>query len=83
MIKHFTYTKPNGEASTRAVVVLREPTDMMLALDLTEFSEAEQAVYEEEVEEAQLMFKETINNIGLGSQYRCFKKKGITYNETT
>lgn len=79
MIKHFTYTKPNGESSTRAVVVLREPTDMMLALDLTEFTEEEQVVYEEEVEQIQLMFKAAITDLGLGSQYRCFKKDGIEY----
>lgn len=81
MIKSFTYTKADGSSTDRVVLVLKEPTDMMLALDITEFSLEERSVYEAEIKDAEDTFKESIKNAGLGSQYRYFKKEGIAYFE--
>ena len=81
MIKSFTYTKADGSSTDRVVLVLKEPTEMLLALDITEFSLEERAIYIAEVEEAEDTFKQSIKNAGLGSQYRFFKKEGISYSE--
>jgi hypothetical protein len=78
MIEQFEYTKETGDVSQRTVIILNKPSDKILALDVTEFSTAEREYYNEAVEDAQEIFRETIKNLGLGSQYRYFKKAGIT-----
>lgn len=79
MIKIIEYTKADKTTSTRYIIELKPASDTVLALDVSEFSEEEQQVYLAEVTNAQEVFKETIRNIGLGSQYRFFKKEGIKY----
>jgi len=82
MLEYFEYKKADGSVSDRVAIVLSKPIENVMMLDVTEFSKEEQALYSEAVEEAQLMFKETIKNLGLGSQYRYFKKEGISYAES-
>lgn len=79
MIETFEYTKADGATSERKVIPIHKPSEMMLALDVSEFPLEEQEIYAEAVLEAQEAFKEMIKNAGLGSQYRYFKKEGIKY----
>lgn len=44
-IKSFTYTKSSGEQSFRDVLVLQEPSNMLLAVDISELSQEDQAAY--------------------------------------
>jgi len=81
MLKNLTYTKESGKSSSRVVIPLTEPTEFLLALDVSEFPTEEQEAYAEAVAEAQEMFKQLIKELGLGSQYRTFKKAGIHYED--
>lgn len=76
-LREFIYTKADGTSSERVVIPLREPTEMMLAIDVSEFSEEEKEAYSKAVEEAQEIFKQMIKEIGLSGNYRNFKKEGI------
>lgn len=44
-IKSFTYTKANNEVSHRDVLVMQEPSNMLLAVDISELSQERQAEY--------------------------------------
>lgn len=77
MLKHFKYTKSDGATSERWVYQLHAPSDKLMGLDLTEFSEDER---EEYLEKLELLFedvKDAIKEMGLGGQYRQFFESGI------
>jgi hypothetical protein len=44
-IKEFTYTKPNGDVSQRAVVELVSPTEHMEGIDVTELDQDQYAAF--------------------------------------
>lgn len=74
----FQYTKENGEKSNRVVYVISSPSDMYFTIDLTEFDENERAWYIEKIKEAYENLRQEIKEIGLSTNYRNFKKHGIT-----
>ena len=74
---NFTYEKPNGDISKRSTFVLREPTDLMLTIDLTEFTVDEQEYYEKQLNSLVESMKAEISNLGLDRNYRAFKKGRI------
>ena len=79
-VKSFTYTKKNGDISDRLVWVIKEPSDKMLAFDLTEFDEVEQDHIIKCLEELHEVWEEGIRDLGLHHQYRYFLKEGIDEN---
>lgn len=76
----FTYTKADGSSSERVVVPISSPSDMMFALDLTEFEAWEREEYLKAINEAFSALEASITEIGLRTAYRNFKKAGIEYN---
>lgn len=77
MIKTFAYRKLEGDISYRYVWEISPPSDKMLAIDLSEFSEKEQVYYKEQLQDLFDVLKEDIKQLGLGSNYRYFKKDRI------
>ena len=77
----FDYTKADGTTTERVVIPLNKPSDLLKAIDVSEFDESERQYYSEQVLLAQENFKEHMREVGLGSQYRSFKASGITYAE--
>lgn len=47
----FTYTKPNGDVSERAVIELVQPTDHVEGIDVTQMPEDEFALFADEYRE--------------------------------
>ena len=76
-MKTFTYEKANGEISTRTVVPIHPASRNMLAIDLTEYADNERVYYEQEIEKAQAIFRNTIAHIGLGTNWRNFRNDRI------
>lgn len=79
MRRKFTYKKADGTESERIALVIKGANTNMQALDITEFSTAEQDVYEQAVVTAHENFLADINDIGLGKNWRQFKPEGITF----
>ena len=84
-MKSFIYTKANKDVSVRKVHVIKEPSDSLFCLDLTEFDEAERQAYSEQLEKYHASYvegmKALVSGLGLGSNYRRFKDAGIEYLE--
>lgn len=78
-VKDFTYTKKDGSVSERHVFVLKEPSDLMLAIDLTEYSPEERSDFEDLLEQLNQQFKDSIKEVGLASNYRNFNKNQINF----
>ena len=78
-VKEFTYTKANGDTSTRYVYTLNPVSDMLFGLDLTEFSGDERDAYVAQLELLEEDIRDAIIDMGLHSQYRNFKGEGIEY----
>lgn len=81
MIKTFDYIKKTGEVSNRCVWVISPPSDKMLAIDLSEYSEEDKNYYIEQLTDLFYVLKEDIKQLGLESNYRYFKKDGIISRE--
>ena len=77
MVKTFVYKKPEGDISERYVWEVHPASDKMLALDLSEFSEKDREYYVEQLTALYDVLKEDIKQLGLGSNYRFFKKDRI------
>lgn len=77
MIKQFTYRKPEGEVSNRFVWEVHPASDKMLAIDLSEFDEDERIYLSGELQNIFEVMKEEIKQLGLGHNYRYFKKDRI------
>lgn len=76
-VKEFVYKKANGDVSERKIWVLNPISEMMLGLDLSEFSEDEQAEYITQLQLMDADIRDAITDMGLNSQYRNFKAEGI------
>lgn len=76
-MKHFNYTKANGDVSERYVFPINMPSDMMLGIDLTEFDEKDRSAYVTQLELLYADVRDAIIDMGLNMQYRNFKKDGI------
>lgn len=77
MVKTFIYKKLEGEISERYVWEVHPASDKMLAIDLSEYSEADRKYYVEQLQDLYDVLKEDIKQLGLGSNYRFFKKDRI------
>ena len=44
-VKYFSYTKKDGSTSKRVVMVTKQPSNMLLGVDLTELESADVAMY--------------------------------------
>lgn len=77
MVKTFIYKKLEGEISERYVWEIHPASDKMLAIDLSEYSEADRKYYVEQLQDLYDVLKEDIKQLGLGSNYRFFKKDRI------
>ena len=76
--RKFTYTKADGSVTKRVVAVVHEPSDLMLALDLTEFDSSEREYLLEKLTSAHKEYMAAINDgIGLKRKWRTFKESGI------
>lgn len=71
-IKSFTYTKASGEQSFRDVLVLQEPSNMLLAVDISELSQEDQAAYA--VYMSKLHDEYTAKIAALNSEYDMFNR---------
>ena len=76
-VMKFNYTDAKGKHTTRTAYMLHNPSDMYLALDLTEFDQEDQAEYIKMLEELDKVFFDTIKEIGLGKQFRYFKPERL------
>ena len=73
----FTYQKEDGSRSDRNLYVLEKPSDCFFGIDLSEFSEQEQEQYQKMLGQLTDSVKTEIENMGLGTCYRQFKKDRI------
>lgn len=78
MIERFKYTKQNGDVSERTVFVIQQPTDNLLAIDLSEFEPEEQVAYEEQLQTIHNEFLDRIREVGLNRNWRAFKKSRMS-----
>ena len=85
MTKRFTYTKADGSMSNRNVVPIVTPSDYLFGIDLSEFDADEAAEYAKVLEKFQVDTKNAmtavVKALGLSSNYRRFKREGISQNE--
>ena len=85
-IKEFTYTKPNGDVSQRAVVELVSPTEHMEGIDVTELDQDQYAIFIEQLRELEgEMYKRRLElyaDFDLQHNYRRFLPQRMT-NVTT
>lgn len=76
-VKHFIYTKANGDVSERAVWPINTPSNMLFGLDLSEFDQEDREQYVQSLIELEHDYMDAIYELGLGSQFRNFKEEGI------
>lgn len=76
-LKNFRYTKADGSVTDRSVVVVHEPSNLMLAIDVTEYTEGERDYVLDELKTIQQVYMDSIEELGLKSKWRTFKKEGI------
>jgi hypothetical protein len=85
-IKEFTYTKPNGDVSQRAVVELVSPTEHMEGIDVTELDQDQYAIFIEQLRELEgELYKRRLQlyaDFDLQHNYRRFLPQRMT-NVTT
>lgn len=81
-MKVFTYTKANGETSERRGIVLAEPRDMYLMLDVSHLEDTEAEEVEEAIQEQNRRHLEEKNQLvrelELGDRYRNFKRENMS-----
>lgn len=81
-IKTFTYTKNDGNISTRVVNIIVEPNTMYEGIDITPLEPVEQAMYAVAVDEAKSAYMAAIakinNDFEVRNQYRRFDPKKMT-----
>lgn len=77
-VKSFTYKDAKGKVTQRKVWEVHPATDLMLALDLSEYDEEEQEFFIEQLQWLDETFANFISELGLKSNYRTFKKERIT-----
>lgn len=79
-IKEFTYTDKKGKVTNRVTYTIHPASPKMLALDLTEYSIEERNILIAKLQEADDVYKGSLENLGLGSQYRFFIKENMNEN---
>lgn len=76
-VKDFTYKDAKGKVTQRKVWEVHPASDLMLALDLSEYDEEEQAFFIEQLEWLDTTFNKFVSELGLKNNYRTFKKDRI------
>lgn len=74
----FTYEDAKGKVTERSVIVIKEPTDSYLTIDLTEFSPDERDYYEDEYYLLEKAFQDGLRELGLSQNYRRFKRNRMS-----
>lgn len=86
-IKTFSYTKDNGETSTRKAIVVSEPRSNYLMYDVTDFSESELDTLIQALTEAEtyrnncLADFELLAGVKMSTLWRSFKPDGIVWDK--
>ena len=78
MLKKYNYTKADGSTTPRTVYEIAKPSDMLLAIDLSEFSPPERDEFEAGLQQLYDEYLTGIEQLGLGNNWRYFKTKGMT-----
>lgn len=72
MLKHFTYTKANGETSRRVVYPLRNVDDKLLSIDMTSMTDAERADAIVVLDAIHKAYVKAVADAGFAENYRFF-----------
>jgi hypothetical protein len=77
-IQYATYTRDNGEVSDRVIIILSEPSNYIMALDLTKIDKADQT----KVREFLLTQKQELQTFltGIKAEWKQFKPAGLKVN---
>jgi hypothetical protein len=75
---NFTYTKDNGNTSERLALVISEPTDNYLMLDLSDLDAGEIDYVEQQFEAFMAERKALLSKYKLSTYVKSFKGKGIS-----
>lgn len=84
-IRHFTYTKENGDESSRFAVIVLEPRENYLVYDISKLSTDETKYFLKAVQEIEdyreecLQEFEDVTGIKINSLWRSFKPGGIEW----
>ena len=87
MIRTMKYTKPNGDVSTRKIIVVSNPRDNYLTYDVSKLSEKELDVLQnaldtvDECRENCLKDFQLLTGIQIASLWRSFKPEGIEWEQ--
>lgn len=73
----FDYVDAKGKHSHRIVYPLYKPTDNLFSIDLSEFALEEREFLTEALNDIHRVYLEEIKQLGLGANYRYFKKDNI------
>lgn len=81
MLRNFTYTDSKGKVTRRVAYMIKPASPNNLAIDLTEFNEEEQAVFNSALNEIgqtiEEFYKTELKALGLSNNYRMFKPEGM------
>ena len=78
-VKEFYYTKSNGERSFRKLIVLRDPQQLYLGLDVTDMTPEQVEKLVEGIHEADAHRDVLFEELGVGNRWRSFKPEGIEW----
>ena len=87
MIRTMKYTKANGEASTRQVIVVSNPKENYLMYDVSKLTEKELQVLQEALKQTEefrdnaIADFELLTGIKQASLWRTFKPEGIEWEQ--
>lgn len=81
-IKDFIYTKASGEVSERTAVVVSEPKENYLMLDITGLSPEKVEEVLRVIREVDAYRTEVFNAYNINSLWRSFKPEGIEWKDT-
>lgn len=72
MLKHFTYTKANGEVSTRTVYPIGVVDDKLFSIDLSDLDDTERLYTERLLDQVHKQYIEGIKETVGDSRFRYF-----------
>jgi len=72
MLKHFKYTKENGDVSDRVVYPLRVVDDKLLSIDMTKMSDIERAESILVLDAIHKQYVKAVADAGFSQNYRYF-----------
>ena len=72
MLKHFKYTKENGDESNRVVYPLRLVDDKLLSIDVSDMTDAERQESIVVLDAIHKQYVKAVADAGFASRYRYF-----------